>query len=113
MKLSDFVRYVVVDPRKLTDYALNPHNERGRHKARVFEQVLGYTQDTCEGLLRQIRDTALDGEAHLVRVDSFGRHIRVDLEIVGTRGQTAIVRTGWLVPTAGDEALLVTLYVRE
>jgi len=37
MKLADVVSRVIVDPRKLTDYALNPESPWGRHKAVIFD----------------------------------------------------------------------------
>jgi hypothetical protein len=32
----------VIEDSKLVSYALNPHSERGQHKARVFEHALGF-----------------------------------------------------------------------
>ena len=112
MKLHELVERVQIDHRKLTAYALNPYNERGKHKAHVFKQSLGYTQDNYEGLLAQIKAQALSAEAIIHSHDAHGQRIRVDLEIEGTAGQRAIVRTGWLIPPGSDEAQLVTLYVR-
>ena len=63
MKLRDLASCVVVDPRKLTEYALSHENPRGRHKARVFEAALGYNQDNYQSLLEQIEVLALDAEA--------------------------------------------------
>ena len=112
MKLSDIVSRVVVDSRKLTDYALDPDNPVGRHKASVFERYLGFTRANYESLLHQVEAQALDSEAHLQRTDQHGRHYRVDLKVSGTEGQREIVRTGRLVAPGSDEAWLVTLYVR-
>lgn len=39
MTLWDIVRRVVIDPRKLTEYARDPDNPIGRHTARVFERA--------------------------------------------------------------------------
>ena len=44
MKLGDVVSRITIDPRKLTEYALNPDNPVGRHKAYVFERALGFTK---------------------------------------------------------------------
>jgi len=112
MKLADIVSCVAVDPRKLTDYALDPHNPVGRHKAVLFDRHLGFTRHNYESLLQQIESNALTAEAHLKRTDEHGRHYSVDLEIIGTQGRRAVVRTGWLVAPDSDEARLVTLYVR-
>jgi predicted transcriptional regulator len=113
MKLGKAVNRVVVDLRKLIEYALDPNNPVGRHKARVFEQALGFTKDNYDLLLTQIECAALSAEAHLKRTDIHGRHYSVDLKITGPQGQQAVVRTGWLVAPNSDEAWLTTLYVRK
>jgi hypothetical protein len=112
MKLNELVDRIYIDPRKLTAYALNPQNERGKDKVYVFRQTLGYTQDNYEQLLTQIEMKALAAEAVVQHRDAFGQRVRVDLEIEGVAGQLAIVRTGWLIPPDGSEAELMTLYVR-
>jgi uncharacterized protein len=113
MKLRDAARYAVIDARKLTDYALNPRNERGRHKAKVFARVLGFNQQNYAILAEQIQAQALDGEAEVMRVDQFGQHVRVDLVIQGVQEQAAVVRTGWLIAADSDVATLVTVFVKE
>lgn len=113
MKLRDLVSEVRIDPHKLTEYALNPANPIGSHKARVFEAVLGYTRDNYQAIIKQIETRALDTDALVQRTDIYGQHVRVDLEIVGVAGQRAIVRTGWLVVPGSNEAQLTTLYVRK
>jgi hypothetical protein len=112
MRLSDVVSHVAIDPRKLTDYALDPEHPIGCHKARVFEP-LGFTRHNYKSLLEQIESAALAAEAHLGWSDARGAHYSVDLEITGPAGQQAIIRTGWLVRPNSDEARLTTLYVRK
>jgi len=113
MKLSNIVNGVVVDPRKLTDYALDPDAPWGRHKAAVFKKLLGFTRENYADLLTQIERYALECKVTFHSADEFGRRYTVDLFIRGTEGRKAIVRTGWLVPPGADEAYLVTLYVRK
>jgi hypothetical protein len=72
MKLNELVDQIHIDPRKLTAYALNPHNERGKDKAHVFRQTVGYTQDNYERLLVQIQTKALAAEATVQHSDAFG-----------------------------------------
>jgi hypothetical protein len=112
MKLGDIVKRVVIDTRKLTEYALDPDNPVGRHKALVFERILGFTKDNYELLLQQIEAQALAAEASLQHSDQHGHRYRVDLEVTGTQGQRAVVRTGWQVVPGHDEARLATLFVR-
>ncbi len=112
MKLRDIVCRVIIDHRKLTEYALSPSSPWGRHKAIVFEQALGFTRDNYADLLEQIEENILDAPATFHGEDEFGRRYTVDLNVCGTEGRQAVVRTGWLVPHGADEARLVTLYVR-
>lgn len=113
MKLADIVNRVVIDPRKLTDYALNPDAPWGRHKAVVFKESLGFTQENYADLLAQLEAKVLEGAATFHSEDKFGQRYTVDLLILGPKGQQAVVRTGWLVPSGVDEARLVTLYVKK
>ena len=112
MKLGDIVSRIELDPRKLTEYTLNPDNPVGADKAVMFQRHLGFTRDNYEPLLEQISTQALDAEAILGRTDKHGQRYRVDLEITGTEGQREIVRTGWILEPDSDAARLVTLYVR-
>lgn len=59
MKLQDLVDYVVIEPRKLTDYVLSPTNPKGQPKALMFQQHLGYTRDNYQLLLDQIQSQVL------------------------------------------------------
>ncbi len=42
----------VVDVRKLRDYCLNSTHDEGKHKARLFESMLGMTANDAEELRR-------------------------------------------------------------
>ena len=112
MQLRDIVSRLSIDQRKLTAYVLDPDNPIGRHKALVFERRLGFAKDNHALLVRQIESQVLDAEASLQRTDQYGRHYRVDLEIIGVLQQREVVRTGWLVASGDDAAQLVTCYVR-
>lgn len=113
MKLRDVVSRVVIDSRKLTEYALNLNNPQGKDKAIMFQRHLGFTRDNYELLLEQIETKTLDAEATLQKTDVHGQRYQVDLEIKGIEPKrTEIVRTGWIVEQNRDVARLVTLYVR-
>lgn len=112
MKLGDMVTHLVIDPRKLTEYALNPDNPVGADKAVMFQRHLGFTRDSYQSLLEQISAQTLEAEAIVGLTDEHGQRYRVDLDIIGTQGQREIVRTAWIVEPDSDAARLVTLYVR-
>lgn len=101
---------VIIDKRKLLDYLLNPNNDRGMHKARVFRAALGYTRLNYDDLIKAIRDGIMVGEAVFVREDRYGQHYRVELTIAGPRG-TALVATGWIFDRGSDVARLTTAFV--
>jgi hypothetical protein len=112
MKLRELVNEVIIDPRKLTDYALDPENPKGKDKAVMFQRHLGYTKDNYQLLLDQIHDRVLDAEAIPKNEDQFGTRYQVDLEIQGVEAQQMeIVRTGWLIPPNSNQARLTTLYI--
>jgi hypothetical protein len=113
MRLGDVAKQLLIDPRKCTEYALNPDNPMGRDKAVMFRQYLGFTQDNYQPLLEQIERKVMDAEASLGIYDEHGQRYQVDLEIMGIEaGQQEIVRTGWIVRHNENIARLVTLYVR-
>ena len=113
MKLSDVVSRIEIDPRKLTEYALNPDNPVGADKAIIFQRVLGYNRDNYQSLLEQIQSQAMGAEAIPNSEDQHGQRDRVDLEVVGTENQRAIIQIGWIVQPETDVARLVTLYVKK
>ncbi len=113
MKLGELVRQLYISERKLVDYALNPNNDQGKHKAVVFEQKLGFTASNCAALRQQIYETALEAEVSIGQLDLYGTRVRTDLTILGVQGQVAVVRVGWLIPPESSEAHLTTLFVRK
>ncbi|MGB0562392.1 MAG: DUF6883 domain-containing protein [Spirulinaceae cyanobacterium] len=112
MKLHNVVSRVVIDPRKLTQYALNSNNPQAVDKALMFQRYLGFTPANYQQLLQQIEMNALDAEAIAGQSDEYGQRYRVDLSIVGVSpNQQERVRTGWIVKPGEDFARLVTLYI--
>lgn len=112
MRLREVVSYISIDPRKLTDYALNPGNlSGGADKATVFQRRLGFTQANYDLLLEQVEAQVLDAEAILGKTDKHGQRYSVDLAIIGVEGQQETVRTAWIVAPNDDVAKLTTLYV--
>lgn len=111
MKLRDVLSQIAIDPRKLTNYALDPNSPKGANKAIVFRAALGFTLENYTPLLAQISASAMDAEAIIGELDEYGQRYRVDLEIIGIEGQRKIVRTGWIVEEGSDIARLTTAYI--
>ncbi|MDT3487915.1 DUF6883 domain-containing protein [Stenotrophomonas maltophilia] len=76
----------VIDPRKLTDYALNRDHAVGGNKARVFESVLGFTKDNSDLLMKQLQEGVMKNVPTPGKVDQYGARFTVDIPVVGPKG---------------------------
>jgi hypothetical protein len=86
----------VLDIRKLEDYCLSASHPRGRHKARIFGEVLNIAQSDAEWLRDTLLEAARTNEAAQIRSDAWGSHWRIDATI-RRQGRTAVVRTIWII----------------
>lgn len=112
MKLRDIVDRIYIDPRKFTEYALNPNNPIGVDKSIMFQKYLGFIQENHQLLIQQIEASVMDAEATLGNLDQHGQRYQIDLTITGIeQRQQETVRTGWIVRPDEDFARLVTLYI--
>ncbi len=74
---------------------------------------MGYNRDNYQLLLEQIQSQAMAAEAIPKSEDQHGQRYQVDLEVLGTENQRAIIRCAWIVQPETDFARLVTLYVKK
>lgn len=100
----------ILDIRKLADYCLNPAHLRGRHKARVFRQALGFKRGDAAELRDRLLEAARDNVALELPGDVRGSRWRVDVAI-SRQGKRAVVRSIWLVQAGEFEPRLVTCWV--
>src|SRR5216117_535595 len=100
----------IIDPRKLIGYSLNPDHADGKHKAHVFEAVLGVTSDNARSLLNTLRQVAASADAITGKRDKYGQRYTIDFSFTGPGG-TAIVRSAWIVRTGEDAPRFVTCYI--
>lgn len=99
-----------IDVRKLSEYALNPEDPVGRHKARVFASVLGLTAPDAEWLKAAILQEVLSSECVPGELDLHGQRYTVDCRIRTATGD-ATVRSGWIVRHGEDFPRLTTCFV--
>jgi len=100
----------VVEITKLRDYCLNPAHARGRHKARVFANVLGIRREHAELLRRALLEAALSTDVTLGERDAYGQRYVLDFSMSGQAG-SAMVRSTWIVLVSEDFARLTSCYV--
>ena len=116
MNLLPNHKRAIIEDSKLIHYALNPQNERGRHKARVFESTLGFNLSNWTQLKEAILDALPHHEATSTGETVFGKKFEVVLSITGLNGRTVDVMTVWQFDclddrTFSDVPRLVTVYV--
>jgi len=96
---------------KLEDYALNVLHREGRHKARVFESVLGITAGNADVLRRALLDEAAASDEAEARGDSgFGNLYILSFPLSTAKG-TATVVSVWIVRRGEDFPRLTTCYI--
>ena len=109
MKLPNAER-AEIDIRKLTEYALDREDPRGRHKARVFESALGYTVKNAEELKAKIFECIDIAECRIGELDFYGQRYTADCRIRTEVGE-GVVRTGWIIRRNEDFPRLTTCFV--
>jgi hypothetical protein len=95
---------------KVVDYCLSPDHDDGKHKARLFENLLGLNREHAGWLLDALREAAVSGEAMLGRADRHGQRYVIDFDLAGPTGR-AMVRSVWIVRTGETISRLVTCYI--
>ena len=97
--------------RKLEDYVPNRSHREVRHKARVFESVLGITSTNQEILRQAILHAASTSDT----VESQGDVGHVSLYVLRfplhTKKGRAVVLTAWIVRYGEDSPRLITCYI--
>jgi hypothetical protein len=94
LKLTDVAQQIIINPRKLADYALNLNSPYSKHKAVLFHKLLGITIQNYTYLVSQLETKILQTEITLHSEDVFGKRYTADILIEGPEGQQATVRTG-------------------
>jgi hypothetical protein len=100
----------ILDIRKLEDYCLNPSHPRGRHKYRVFREVLDIQRSDALWLRDALLEAAGSGEASPIVADAWGTHWRMDVTIRRQK-VNAVIRSLWIVRTGESAPRFVSCWV--
>ncbi len=101
----------IVELDKLIGYCLNPDHPRGKHKARVFEALLGFRAVHADELRSALLMAAATCSAEPMAADRFGARYAIDFDIEGPRGN-GTVRSTWIVRRGESAARLISCYVK-
>ncbi len=102
----------IVNIDKLTGYCLNPEHSDGQHKARVFKSALNIGIENVELLKIALLNAAHQNVAIPTKRNAYGEKYVIDFEM-NHLGQTAMVRSAWIVRDNENFPRLVTCYVLE
>lgn len=102
----------VVDPRKITSYALDSDHPVGSDKARVFESVSGFNKSNADGLISQIQDGVAKYPVAPGKADYFGPCFTIDIPVTTPNGNTVQVRAEWIYGPGSSTPRLTTIYVK-
>jgi hypothetical protein len=97
--------------RKLEDYVLSTQHREGRHKARVFESVLGVSlmnRDLLREAILRAAATSDDVESHGDNGHGMVYSLRFPMRT--TKGAATVV-TAWIVRRGEDSPRLTTCYI--
>lgn len=100
----------IIPIQKLTGYCLNPEHPKGKHKARVFQSVLGITVENADRLYELVKQAAIGGEIVQEQPTAFGQEFKVDWTIPDTNGRQ--LRTIWIIPLDATEPQLVSAFIK-
>jgi hypothetical protein len=100
----------IIDPRKLADYSLNPEHDDGKHKARLFQELLGVSLENAQVLLDALKEAAIRGEVMVGKQDKYGQRYVLDFEFAGPTS-SALIRSAWIIRTGENVPRLVTCYI--
>lgn len=101
----------VVKRDKIRDYLLNPDHPVGRHKARRWLEIFGYTRAHSEELREDLRAGAAAGAVVSCRsAQPSGLTWTVVLTVTGPNGHTGPVRSNWHTLAPGAAPRLTTAW---
>ena len=101
----------IIDPLKIQRYCLNSDHPVGKHKAKVFKSVLGFTARDSDTLETLIRQALSEQEAQLGVVDIYGQRYIVDFSVTTAQGD-AVVRSTWIILAGETTPRLTSAYIR-
>ncbi|AFZ34328.1 hypothetical protein Sta7437_0734 [Stanieria cyanosphaera PCC 7437] len=98
-----------VDLCKLRDYCLNQEHKIGKHKARLFQSILGITAENALELRQILLEVIKTHQAKLGRKDNFGQRYTLDFTLKW-QNKNAVIRSGWIIEHNSQIPKLTSCY---
>ncbi len=100
----------IADVRKLRDYALNEEHPVGKHKARLFRELLAVTKDDWRFVAEQLVAGLQRSLIERPRKSEHGLQYQVDVPVQGRNGVTKLVTSAWII-RSGEPPQLTTAFI--
>lgn len=107
MKLPNAIRADFIG--KLENYCLNPHHDRGKDKARLFQEKLGITLQNSEILSAALQNAIIREEATLHKNNDYGTYYNLRFFLKTEIGESWIL-SAWIVRKSENFPRLVSCY---
>ncbi len=95
---------------KLIDYALSDEHPNGRHKAKLFSDLMAISRSEWRFLAYQIRNGLEQARLEKIEATQYGVQYRAQMEIAGINGRVMTIETRWII-RANEPAQLSTAFV--
>lgn len=95
---------------KLIDYALSDEHPVGRHKAKLFSDLMAISKSEWRFLAYQIRNGLEQARLEKVEATQYGVQYRAQMELIGINGRVMTIETRWII-RANEPAQLSTAFV--
>ena len=94
---------------KLENYCLNPHHDRGKDKASLFQEKLGITLQNSDILSSALQNAIITEEATLHKSNDYGTYYNLRFFLKTEMGESWIL-SAWIIRKSEDFPRLVSCY---
>ena len=115
-KIMPNYKKAITADEKFVRYSLDPNSQRGKDKALVYKEVLGFTQKNYLDLKSQIHNIIVAGKAHLTSMKTNDHDVieyNYQIPIKGANGNTATVVVKYGIAKNKANPWLITNYIKK
>ncbi len=95
---------------KFVTYFLNPKHSTGGHKARLFDSILGYSQENWRELSDILFNAVQATPVSSIEHTAYGVKYKVFIHVTGKKGKRCQVLTSWQIDKGAVMPRIVTAY---
>lgn len=93
---------------KIQGYLLNSNHDKGKHKARVINSVLGYNYENWDELSEYLFNAIQRNTISKYQKTSHGAKYTVPVKVVGKKGKSMVLNTVWQIDNGSNVPRFIT-----